>query len=235
MSDIEGPEFAGSEAELRYENNKPVTPEDVDGPDECVRCGQEFWGEHDCATAVADVDVETVRERLWRSRGSYDGKPVHNLKGTLPAEFAALSRLETRLRTAEADLAASKFGEREWHDKALEQQMQRTLTNLEEEVLWRGEADAEVKRLRADRDMLEANTIGILAHERIVESLRAEVASLEATERDVEWFCTENARLREALADCLRHLDFEAGDDDQYATGARNRARALLAEPERSE
>jgi molecular chaperone DnaK (HSP70) len=79
MSDIEGPEFAGSEAELRYENNKPVTPE--------------------------DVDVETVRERLWRSRGSYDGKPVHNLKGTLPAEFAALSRLETRLRTAEARVA----------------------------------------------------------------------------------------------------------------------------------
>lgn len=39
-----------------------------------------------------------------------------------------------------------------------------------------------------------------------------------------------NQRLREALADCLRHLDFEAADDDQYAEGARNVARAALAE-----
>jgi hypothetical protein len=45
----------------------------------------------------------------------------------------------------------------------------------------------------------------------------------------------ENARLREALADCLRHLDFEAGDDDQYATGARNKARAALSEPKETQ
>ena len=79
-----------------------------------------------------------------------------------------------------------------------------------------------------------------------LESLASRLRTAEGDLANVKWLMNarleredalhaENARLREALADCLRHLDFEAGDDDQWATGARNRARALLAEPERSE
>ena len=127
----------------------------------------------------------------------------------------SLARLEARLRTAEADLAASKFGEREWHDKALEQ-------------------TTELDALRSSiQDLLEkwwaeAARAVPLATNAATESIRQAALRCAA---ELEALLAGNARLREALADCLRHLDFEAGDDDQYATGARNKARAALSEP----
>lgn len=60
---------------------------------------------------------------------------------------------------------------------------------------------------------------------------RAEKTEAYLRERE-DWFANHIQASQEALRDCLRHLDFEAGDDDQYATGARMKARRALSNME---
>ncbi len=111
----------------------PTSAADVDAPDECVRCGQEFWGEHDCATAVADTDAETVRKRL---------EHVDSIQ--------AFDRILTRLRTAEEGWA-----ERDHERFLMEERAE--VAEAERDALQRvieSDVVASMNRLRAENERL---------------------------------------------------------------------------------
>lgn len=140
-----------------------------------LRTAEEGWAERDHERFLMEERAEVAEAELvedaFRRFESGSGDNICDDART------ALANLRARLRTAEAQAVVN------------EQQMQSTLAKndtlrTENAVLIEGAANVGMERdmANADRDMLEADTIGILAHERIVESLR-----------------TENERLRSAL------------------------------------
>lgn len=47
------------------DQREQIASADLDEGDECVRCGAQFWGEHDCATATPErADLDAIQARV---------------------------------------------------------------------------------------------------------------------------------------------------------------------------